>query len=247
MERLTYSPHVVDLFAYCGNSIVTEFAPYDLESALRQPIHHGGNVDDVATSSLRSTSRQQLDLAFQAATAMEALHRNDIIHADVTTQQFLVVPSSNGTTTRPILKLNDFNRCRFVPRRIGTDDPSDGGMGERCMIEIPSAPGLYRSPEEYALQPLTTKLDIFSFGHVLYEIWTGTKIWNGVGAMRMREAVQNGELPAMAHHHPSGGTEANDQTVGRLVPECYELDPKHRPTAQWLVNQLRTAMEHQLS
>lgn len=228
MEHLTYSPHVVDLFAYCGNSIVTEFASYDLETALQR---RGGGPD--GNADLRATSLQQLELSQQAAKAIEALHDNDIIHADVTSQQFLVVRSNISS---PLLKINDFNRCRFVPRMIQANgENGSDGKNEKCDVRIPSAPGLYRSPEEYALQPLTPQMDIFSLGHVMYEIWTGTKAWKDMGGKHVREAVQNGQFQTQL------ATKNASSALGKLIPLCYSLDPQQRPTAHRLVYELKKA------
>jgi serine/threonine protein kinase len=250
MERLTSSPHVVDLFAYCGNSIVTEFAPYDLETALQQR-HFNSNSNDtsgrgggVAVNPRTTTPSEKLELALQAAMAVLALHENDIIHADLTSQQFLVFPSSSSSSFgggSPILKINDFNRCRFAPHKIQTDDGKNegGSNGEdsRCMVRIPSAPGLYRSPEEYELQPLTPQIDVFSLGHVLYEIVTGTKPWKDMMGKRLRQAVQDGQLMRRAALETAG------TPLGGVIPGCYILDPHDRPTAQRLVDQLRTAIK----
>jgi serine/threonine protein kinase len=169
MERLTYSSHVVDLYGYCGNSIVTEFAPQDLSTAL-QPDHHGrdrrkrtGRAStlerdadnpngrgelDIRNNTHPLTTMQRLDMALQAAEALKDLHENDVVHADLTSKQFLVLDrrpwnilleaDGNDERTHPspiLLKVNDFNRCRFVPRR------SNSTTNEKCTIHIPSAPG----------------------------------------------------------------------------------------------------------
>lgn len=240
MERLTYSPHVVDLFAYCGNSIVTEFAPFDLETALRRHNNNnnrdGWNWDNISPP--LTTPLQKLELSLQAAMAVQALHENDIIHADLTSQQFLVFPSpKNGTS--PILKINDFNRCRFFPHKIQTDGQKGSvhGKGTRCKVHIPSAPGLYRSPEEYELQALTPQIDIYSLGHVLFEIVTGTKPWKHMAGKRFRQTVQNGQLMKDV------GAETAGSALGGLIPQCYVVDPGHRSTARQLVDQLRTAID----
>jgi serine/threonine protein kinase len=240
MERLTYSQHVVDLFAYCGNSIVTEFAPFDLETVLRR--HNSNKNTDGRNwgniSPRLTTPLQKLEFSLQAAMAVQALHENDVIHADLTSQQFLVFPSpKNGTG--PILKINDFNRCRFFPHKIQTDGQEDSILGtdDRCKVRIPSAPGLYRSPEEYELQPLTPQIDIYSLGHVLYEIVTGTKPWQDMVGKRFRQVVQNGQLMNDVTVQTAGSA------LGALIPQCYMVDPQHRPTAHRLVDQLRKAIK----
>ena len=48
--------------------------------------------------------------------------------------------------------------------------------------------GSYRSPEEYAGKSLTPQMDMFSLGHILFEIWTGEKPWEDTGVKRIRDA-----------------------------------------------------------
>ena len=172
MERLTYSPHVVDLYAFCGNSILTEFAPQDLSTTLQgehstirlgkhsrrnRPLteqdaaleNDGLEMNDtdhyLENNPQQLTTTQRLDFALQAAKALQALHENDIIHADLTAKQFLVLTNElpvrleNDDAEQKYLssyrlKVNDFNRCRFVPHRTNSTT-------EKCTIHIPSAPG----------------------------------------------------------------------------------------------------------
>ncbi|KAL3923667.1 MAG: hypothetical protein SGILL_001522, partial [Bacillariaceae sp.] len=126
MERLSPSPYVIDLFAYCGNTILTEFASQDLSTAIkesqqsqkklvpgsrksprrvRQDIpeirgyqNQGDNHDVVDAFPAEEqhsklpqhlTPIQRLEFAIQAAKGVQALHDNDIIHADLTAKQFL--------------------------------------------------------------------------------------------------------------------------------------------------------------
>lgn len=264
MEHLAQSPHVVDLYAYCGNTILTEFAPSDLSTALgtdnskKRPKRNDGslavmrgegNSDD--TSKLDSDSVfRRLDMALQAVTAIETLHDNNIIHADLTSKQFLLIKAATSQSNTQ-LKINDFNRCRFVPYNFGNATASSNTTtGEMCPVRIATAPGLYRSPEEYAGKNLTTQMDIFSLGHVLFEIWTGTKAWGDTGGNRIREQVQEGHLPPGVEEllvrnkdetlgNNDTTTTSIDQFMGRLIADCYKVDPTHRITAKQLVKELK--------
>jgi serine/threonine protein kinase len=351
MERLTSSPYVINLYAYCGNSILTEYASQDLSAALgfdanefqnkkkirkkkqhnddadndqnnahRRNHHHHHhhpyhsdqetsdmetarlerelgqdqdhkdypalpenhipttiyNVDDKkilqstwlsslsSSSSSSLTKQQRLDLLFQAAKAIQALHQNDIIHADLTAKQFLVIhhrPTNHNNKHNHTnsgnelqqqqkiqLKINDFNRCRFVPHvvndTLSSSTTTAAAAANKCAIQIPSAPGLYRSPEEYAGKFLTPQIDIFSLGHVLFEIWTGTHPWEDSGGKRIKTAVQEGLLPPglqrmLSPEDDRPGEDASlDKAVAQLIADCYQVDPKQRITADTLVDNL---------
>jgi serine/threonine protein kinase len=111
--------------------------------------------------------------------------------------------------------------------------------------------GSYRSPEEYAGQSLTHQIDMFSLGHVLFEIWTGENPWEDTGVKRIRDAVQDGQMPPKLRHllENSGagpkqdgidGDNSRDLTyaVGQLIAQCYTVDPHQRISADRLVDEL---------
>ena len=337
MSRLTKSPHVADLYAYCGNSMLTEFATQDLSRALNKKA--GRKTDDNYNERRRkikdairdkrakehkeperqlsidnfeneghSNSREirsdashkslssslsktlsiatRIDWALQASKAVADMHRSDVIHADITTKQFLVIPSAGGARRdgnenlnhSVQIKLNDFNRCRFVPRRqqeqrnataielanIANTKSAWSNETRRCTIRISSAPGSYRSPEEYSDKALTPQMDVFSLGHVLYEIWTsGQTPWNDVGTKRIKNMVMDGVLPTqlkkledldaqtgrqLAGNDNNDKNEdflltENDRAFGRLIRRCYFVDPERRITADQLVLELKKILE----
>ena len=296
MEHLSQSPHVIDLYAFCGNTILTEFAPTDLSSALKLDGHrqhprrrrpppiagverilksstktddnnrdHGASsttIDDKST--MGWSQSQRLNLALQAAKSIQVLHNNDIIHADLTAKQFLLLDQSldsedivsidpvidghRDEEKQLLVKVNDFNRCRFVPHisNANATNSTAASADNKCTIQIPSAPGLYRSPEEYAGQPLTSQIDIFSLGHVLLEIWTGKSPWQDTGGKQIRQAVQEGQMPSEVRKLLLGRNHQNhsiDLAMGRLISECYRIDPQQRITANKLVEALIRIIE----
>ena len=337
MSRLTKSLQVANLYAYCGNSIVTEFANQDLSHALSSKarrdtndshnerrrkskdrirtrrgnykelerqlsvnnhakmeidiIENENGPDSRKTSLLSSLPPKlplttRINLALQASKAVADMHRSDVIHADITTKQFLVISSTGGIPRdgdknlidNIQVKINDFNRCRFVPRRqtpIGnatskghdnvtnTMNSWDDATG-RCTIRIPSAPGSYRSPEEYSDKALTPQIDIFSLGHVLYEIWTsGETPWQDVGGRRIKDMVMTGTLPLKLRKLEEWEAQSKGQQIGiipditnenflvsesergfgRIILKCYEFDPKQRITADNLVRELTNLLQ----
>jgi serine/threonine protein kinase len=81
-----------------------------------------------------------------------------IAHADITLGQFISV---NGT-----IKLNDFNRARFIAWNQTSDQP--------CPYSILNNPGIMRSPEEYKYEPQTEKVSL----RVALEKLTSTALYS---------------------------------------------------------------------
>jgi len=168
MERLTFSPHVVNAFGYCGQTVLTEMAAGTLR---------GGPL------SLRPPS-EALRIAAQAASGLADAHavgsRRDenfvIVHRDVTPKNFVV--GNDG-----VVKINDFNAGRVLSW-------GDGFAHHDC--------NKYRSPEECADDDsLTHKVDVYSFGHVLFYLLTGKKPYT----LRMNSKQVYGEFTKEQLHH----------------------------------------------
>mmetsp|Transcript_8240 Transcript_8240/g.12671 ORF Transcript_8240/g.12671 Transcript_8240/m.12671 type:complete len:541 (+) Transcript_8240:108-1730(+) len=220
MERLTASPNIVSIYSYCGNTVLTEFAGFNLDDI----IHGRSSILRNKQTPSRNSPKERLNLALGIARGVEAMHTVDggpIIHADITSEQFLV--DDDGT-----IKLNDFNRCRFVPRHNITGMP--------CQLRIPTAPGVARSPEEYEMTPLTEKLDVYSLANVLYTILTGEEPWSKKRLSDIKKLVKQGSKPPYADKFLIANT--SDASLAALIDLAYERDPATRISATELVNEL---------
>jgi serine/threonine protein kinase len=216
MEKLTSSPHIVSMYAHCGNSILTEYIPVDLNVVINWKNDHGFPT--------RSTPEGRLKLALGVAKGIEALHNIEggpVIHADVSSTQFMVDRKGN-------IKLNDFNRCRFLPYNNVT--------GEVCDVRIPTAPGTSRSPEEYEFKALNEKVDIYSVGNVIYEILTGEEPWAKEKPLVAQENVKAGEIPAIDEDIIL--LNSTDAGLVRLMELSMKLNVTERINASDLVHQL---------
>ena len=218
MERLTYSPNVVDIYSYCANSVLTEFIPVPLDAL----ISNEEKIEAEETGGVnRESAEGRLRLALDVAKGMKALHEipgGPIIHADIQPRQFLVSP--NG-----VLKVNDFNRCRFM---------AQDAKGVPCKLMIPSAPGKARSPEEYEGEQLDEKLDVYSIANVYFEILTGTTPWRTKTADETQRLVKQGVIPLIRGEFRKPGTP--DAFLAELTIKAYSLVPKDRPSAAHLVD-----------
>ena len=253
MERLTGHPHVVDVHAHCGTTLVTEYIGTTLHAVLQGPDNFETRLDagaeirsaaeypfdsrrsptiralTMSSSGLnatvtRRTPQGRLHLAVQVALGLQALHElpgGAVAHADLTDQQFLVTPDGR-------VKLNDFNRCRFVAHRNDTSKTP-------CPFRIPSAPGIARSPEEYAYEPLTEQIDMYSLANVLHQILSGYGPWDGWSALEVSNQVQKGVKPLVPSEFLSA---PSDHALQNLTLRAYELDPTRRLRASELVHEL---------
>lgn len=228
MERLTSSPYIVSMYGYCGNTVLTEYVGSDLDAVIDD--HKGGkNSHGFNYYPTRATPEGRVTLALGVAKGLQALHEAEdspIIHADIVPKQYLVARDGS-------IKLNDFNRCRFVSHKNGTD--------EACRVKIPSAPGANRSPEEYEMETLTEKLDIYSAGNVLYEILTGEEPWSNMRTSEIKSKLKKGKKPHISENYLVPNT--IDAKLAALIDLAYEHDPSNRISASELVIELESILQ----
>ena len=222
MEQLTSSPYVVDIYGFCGNSVLTEYMDLTLDDVI-----FSDDMDIVIDSKpVPITSTMKLQWALDVARGVQALHEisgGPIVHTDIQAKQFLV--SSTGR-----IKINDFNRCRFMAQSNIT--------GEPCSFRIPSAPGKSRSPEEYLYEALDEKLDIYSVGNILYTILTKREAWDGYNGVVAQSRIQEGAIPETVSNAVQDLPNSAQELLVNVTKRAYSFDPKRRFSAKELVDEL---------
>ncbi|XP_037444077.1 serine/threonine/tyrosine-protein kinase HT1-like [Triticum dicoccoides] len=174
---------------------------------------------------LNSIRPSQLDIhtalgyALNIARAMECLHANGIIHRDLKPDNLLL------TANRKKLKLTDFGLAR-----------------EETVTEMMTAEtGTYRwmAPELYSTVTLqrgekkhyTNKVDVYSFGIVLWELLTNKMPFEGMSNLQAAYAAAFKQVrPAFPVDTP--------QELASIVQSCWVEDPAMRPSFSQIIRML---------
>jgi serine/threonine protein kinase len=214
MERLTSSKHVINIFGFCGHSVMTEYAD-------------GSRLGELVDKA-KKKPLQRLRIARDIANGLADVHGIDgdgnatFIHLDINPAN---VVSVGGT-----LKLNDFN-IGIIPKWNETSN-------EPCGFPAQYPNPQWRSPEEAREeQNLTEKVDVFSMGHIFFRMICGHEPWNKLepggrpSKEEVNEKVQTGILPFI----PDSVMESDDPEVVAILEAmlgCYTFDPSKRPSAR---------------
>lgn len=225
MERLTASPHVINLFGFCGHSVITEYAD-------------GKRIGELADKK-RTERLARLRIARDVANGLADVHGIDgdgnatFVHMDINPAN---VVSIGGT-----LKLNDFNIG--ILRRWNTTS------NEPCGIPAQYPNPQWRSPEEARNEKnLTEKIDVFSLGHIFFRLICGHEPWHKLEPDGMppkdilNEKVKQGILPTI----PEEIMDSLDPEIVAIrdaMLRCYTYDPRERPSAREIANSLQHALD----
>ena len=216
MERATSSPHVLNLHSYCSFSGIVESASTDLAHWRDR---HYKNL----------TPMLLLEIAIQLAQGLADMHQfhqglATVAHADVKPSQYLFINNH--------FVLNDFNRCRFLTKKKKSVCP--------FIINASHKGSTYRSPEEYYRNgPQTDKIDVFSFGSVLFFLLTGDAPFEDFDFKDAIRAITHDVQPKL----PGSIAKSNDPCILALVETIRwtrQYKHKDRPTSLQVVERLKS-------
>jgi Protein tyrosine and serine/threonine kinase len=255
MERLSWSPHIVDIYANCATSQITEFAD-------------GGNLLDLINVARNHPEQSQLSpdvklkLAYHVMSAAADMHQFEpgntvypylMSHDDMFVHQFLLV---NG-----VLKLNDFTFSSF-PCKVDIDEEdlmNDVAFGNDAHAKLlvawpptglPDSMDKAKAPEEL-LWELTRqdiyrdRVDVWYAGEALYHLLTNRWMFEEFGLAGARYAIVTDKtmdilLPEEDREqfsHPA------EQVIIEAIKLAWEFVPSKRPSARELANFLKQELD----
>ncbi len=216
MHETTASPYILNLYSYCAFSSMVESAQDTIHEWIDEEENHSPQ------SLLRVATHMALGLAHVH------LYTNGLptfAHADLKASQYLVI-STPQDPNHPIVKLNDFNRGRFLTARNQTSCP--------FYISTRHRGSTNRSPEEYQKDaPQSDKIDVFSLGSTMYHLLTGNPPFHDLKFKDAKEKILNGVQPPLPNV-----TDPDLVTLMTIIQKCRQFRPDDRPTsrevADWL-------------
>jgi hypothetical protein len=226
-DELHKSSLVVDIYGHCSNTAIFDYAD-------------GGDLTRIYDEgSPESTKLDVLRIAYNVSLSIHDAHHLDkegrptMAHTDIKTDQFIY---QDG-----YYKLSDFNRVRFLMWNQTVhkwNQTSDG----QCGFDVAKNGGEYRSPEEYAYEKETEKVDVFSLGNVLYFLLTGIEPWEGVNlkdVYKFVKAKQRPKIPDEIYNNPG----VFERCMIRAMENAWIHDKNDRPSALQVANIIKEGID----
>jgi hypothetical protein len=195
---------------------------YSVEEYAGQPVISMELVEGDTLSALLAKqpmpTPQALALAIQVAAALEAAHRKGVVHRDLKPGNLMVTSFGVKVLDFGIAKIDRPSAREPAPNRGAFPGTEWGAISATKSGSVMGTPH-YMSPEQLHGGETDARSDIFSFGLVLYEMFTG------------RRAGDDGR--------PAPGTEL-PQGVEGVLNRCLATDPASR----WqTAGELKTELE----
>ena len=163
----------------------------------------------------RMTPPEVVDIAVQAADALDLAHAKGITHRDIK-------PANLMLTHRGHVKVLDFG----VAKMARGDDPvrdGDWSVEPRTALGSVIGSGPYMSPEQIAGNGVNPRSDIFSLGIVIFQMATGQLPFSGGTRDEMMDRILHAAPTPITRLNPEMPLE-----LERIAFKCLEKSPSDR-------------------
>ena len=164
------------------------------------------------------SSREAVDIAIQAADALDVAHSRDVIHGDIRSSNLII-------TERGLLKVLGFGSSAPAPRHRRNEENEDKTveLGQETVADFLSIDASYLSPEQAFGRGIDSRSDIFSLGVVIYEMLAGRLPFEGQSSTEVIEKIIHQDAPTLTRIN-----EAVPLELWRIVRKCLEKEPARR-------------------
>jgi serine/threonine protein kinase/Flp pilus assembly protein TadD len=185
------------------------------------------SLEYIAGAELREACQKcdfsrKVEMALQIAEGLTAAHTQGLIHRDLKPENIKVTEDGR-------VKIFDFGLAKTVQ----TDSVSPDGTIEGTLH--------YLSPEQLSGEPLTLQSDIFSYGIVLFELFTGERPFEGDYSASIIYSILHESPPA-----PSEINEELPEWIDQLILKLLAKSPQDRyENIDLVIAYLKTSLQGQ--
>lgn len=163
------------------------------------------------TEKKKPSLKQSTNWAMQIAKGMQHLHEHGVIHRDVKSACVLLFQEKS------IIKIGGFGSALALDHTTTVSQPNAAFSP------------LWRAPEllDGAERQINQRCDVFSYGMVLYEIFTQKLPFYGYNKQRAVESIRSGKRPPIPPEAPL--------YIQQVMKFCWKHNPHDRPTFEGII------------
>ncbi len=154
----------------------------------------------------RLPTDKALEIARQLCAGLAAAHDNNVLHRDLKPANVMIDGDGN-------VRILDFGLAGLV-EEFGHE-------------EIRAGTPAYMAPEQLTGEEVSIKSDLYSLGLVLYEVFTGKRVFEAGTLDELLRLRKSNTTPTT----PSSLVKDIDPLAERVILRCLETDPRQRPAS----------------
>lgn len=207
LKRLQVESEALRLLNHPNIVKILEVIEEENEYSLILEYIDGGTLADLMRDQRQLPLEIVLKIALELADALSRAHHLKIIHRDIKPANILL--QKDGTP-----RLTDFGLARME---------TSHGLTQTGAV-IGSA--FYLCPEVIKKAPPSSRMDLWSFGIVLYEMVTGRLPFEGDNVFSLINSIMNEPIPNILQYRPD-----TPPALADLIYQMLEKDPEKRPSS----------------
>jgi serine/threonine protein kinase/tetratricopeptide (TPR) repeat protein len=169
----------------------------------------------IANGQFAANAGRALDIAIEIAEGLARAHSQGIVHRDLKPANVMLTDDGHA-------KVIDFGLAKLLAPLSGDSDTVSVGSTDPAVIIGTVS---YMSPEQARSGSIDHRTDVFAFGVLLYEMFSGMVPFRGQSSIETIHAILHSQ-PAPLRAPSLAAAAAED--VQRIVDKCLAKDPEDR-------------------
>jgi serine/threonine-protein kinase len=202
LERFRTEAKHAAMINHDGIANVYDYGEDEGSAYLVMELVPGESLSSILEREKTLPEQQVISIIAQTALALDAAHREGLVHRDIKPGNLLITPDGS-------VKITDFGIARVANQASLTQTGQVMGTVQ------------YLAPEQATGKPASASGDIYSLGIVAYEALAGRRPFKGETQMAIAMAQINEAPPALP--------EELDARLVKLVMDCMAKKPDQRP------------------
>ncbi|NBR65151.1 MAG: serine/threonine protein kinase [Actinobacteria bacterium] len=204
VERFRTEARHAAMINHDGIANVYDYGEDDGSAFLVMELVPGESLSSILEREKTLPQQQVVSIIAQTALALDAAHREGLVHRDIKPGNLLISPEGH-------VKITDFGIARSANQVSLTQTGQVMGTVQ------------YLAPEQATGKAATAAGDIYSLGIVAYEALAGKRPFKGDSQMAIAMAQINDAPPALP--------EEIDHKLAKLIMDCMAKKPDQRPSS----------------